>query len=210
MSWHHAPIPRLVIGALVGVAVGAPVGASLGVAAGIVSGWGAAALTLSAWVLIVVWPMDATATKKHARREDPGRKLARIITAFASVASLGAVVAVLLQSHNAPRQQTYVLAAMMVGSVIASWLVIQVEYMLRYAHLYYGPEHGGIDFNNDEPPQYSDFAYLSAGLGMTYQVADTNISTTFLRKVVLAQTLLGYLFGAVILATIINLVTSLA
>ena len=56
---------------------------------------------------------------------------------------------------------------------------------------------------------YTDFAYFSFGLGMTYQVADTNVRTDAVRRIVLAQTLLAYLFGAVILATVINLVTGL-
>jgi uncharacterized membrane protein len=44
---------------------------------------------------------------------------------------------------------------------------------------------------------------------MTYQVADTNVQTNRMRRLVLGQTLLAYLFGAVILATVINLVTGL-
>jgi uncharacterized membrane protein len=56
---------------------------------------------------------------------------------------------------------------------------------------------------------YSDFAYVAFGLGMTYQIADTDLRTNELRRLVLGQTLLAYLFGAVILATVINLVTSL-
>jgi uncharacterized membrane protein len=44
---------------------------------------------------------------------------------------------------------------------------------------------------------------------MTYQVADTDVRDNGIRRIVIAQTLLAYLFGAIILATIINLVTSL-
>ena len=66
-----------------------------------------------------------------------------------------------------------------------------------------------IDFNQDEPPEYTDFAYFSVGLGMTYQVADTNVTRNEVRRIVIAQTLLGYLFGAGIIATVINLITGL-
>ena len=44
---------------------------------------------------------------------------------------------------------------------------------------------------------------------MTYQVADTDVTTNEIRRIVIAQTLLAYLFGAVILATVINLVSGL-
>ena len=44
---------------------------------------------------------------------------------------------------------------------------------------------------------------------MTYQVADTNVTSNAIRRIVIAQTLLGYLFGAGIIATVINLITNL-
>ena len=44
---------------------------------------------------------------------------------------------------------------------------------------------------------------------MTYQVADFDLETSELRRIVLAQALLAFLFGAVILATVINLVSGL-
>lgn len=44
---------------------------------------------------------------------------------------------------------------------------------------------------------------------MTYQISDTNLTGNGIRRVVIAQTTLGYLFGTVILASIINLVVGL-
>ena len=85
--------------------------------------------------------------------------------------------------------------------------------MLRYAHRFYSRRetglNGGIDFNQDDDPMYSDFGYFSVGLGMTYQVSDTNLSANEIRRIVVAQTLVAYLFGAVILASVVNLVAGL-
>lgn len=209
-TWHHTPLARLATGGVVAAAVGVPVGASLGLAVGLLSGWAAGALWLAGWIITVVWPMDAERTRTHARREDPGRRIARAISSVGAVASLGAVGVVVLQGHDPDQQRALLFAAIAVVSVVASWLLIQVDYMLRYARMYYADPVGGIDFNGTEPPQYTDFAYVSVGLGMTYQIADTNISTVDIRKVVIGQTILAYLFGAVILATVINLVTGLA
>jgi uncharacterized membrane protein len=44
---------------------------------------------------------------------------------------------------------------------------------------------------------------------MTFQVSDTDISSTTIRRTALKHALLSYLFGAVILATVINLVSQL-
>ena len=79
---------------------------------------------------------------------------------------------------------------------------------VRYADLYFSAPSPPIDFG-DEAPTYSDFAYLSFCLGMTYQVADTDVTTNEIRRIVIAQTLLAYLFGAVILASVVNLVAGL-
>ena len=202
-------LARSVVSLAAGIAGGLAVGPFLGLAAALLTGWSVVAMVSVAWILVLTWPMDADQTRDHATREDPGRSVARVIAVAGSVASLGAVAVVLVQTRNASLAQAFLLAAIAVVAVAASWALIQVDYMLRYAHLYYRDPVGGIGFNQEEPPMYTDFAYFSVGLGMTYQVADTNVSRNEIRRVVIAQTLLAYLFGAVILATVINLVTRL-
>ena len=66
-----------------------------------------------------------------------------------------------------------------------------------------------IDFNSDDPPSYRDFLYFSYNLGMTYQVSDTSVSSPLVRAIVLRHCLLSYVFGTVVLATTINLVTGI-
>ena len=68
---------------------------------------------------------------------------------------------------------------------------------------------GRIDFNENDPPTYLDFAYLALTVGMTFQVSDTNLTTKGIRRIALSHALLSYLFGAVILALVINVVSSL-
>ncbi|GAA3019504.1 DUF1345 domain-containing protein [Microbacterium dextranolyticum] len=212
-SRHHSRVAvRGPVSIGVGVAVAVAIVPPLGWVAGLLAGWAALAIANVAWLLTALWPMDAARTRTHATTEDPGRVLARTIALTGSVASLGAVVAVLAGSHDTPATARLV-AGIAVIAVAASWALIQVDYMLRYAHRFYARREagvaGGIDFNQDEDPMYSDFGYFSVGLGMTYQVSDTNIEANEIRRIVVAQTLLAYLFGAVILATVINLVAGL-
>jgi uncharacterized membrane protein len=82
-------------------------------------------------------------------------------------------------------------------------------FTLRYARVYYRGTPGGVDFNQEEPPCYRDFAYLALTLGMTYQVSDTSLQSTEMRSTALRHALLSYVFGAVILAAAINLVVGL-
>lgn len=194
---------------VVGVIVAVVVTPRLGLAAGLLAGWAAVCITSVIWLLTLVWPMDAVQTRRHATAEDPGRGAARLVAVIGSCASLAAVAIVLVQTRNAGELLAYLLAATAVVAVAASWALIQVDYMLRIAAVYYADPVGGIDFHQSEDPMYSDFAYVAFGLGMTYQVADTDLGSNQLRRIVLSQTLLAYLFGAVILATVINLVTNL-
>jgi len=206
---HHTLLLRGIVSIVIGVVVAVAVVPWLGLAAALLSGWSALALTNTVWILRVTWPMDAGATRAHATREDPGRRLARLIAVAGSLVSLTAVGVVLIQTRDAGPVLALVLAGLAVVAVASSWALIQVDYMLRYAHLYFSHPSGGIDFHQDEDPSYVDFAYFSVGLGMTYQVADTDVGSTAIRRIVIGQTMLAYLFGAVILATVINLVAGL-
>lgn len=194
---------------LCGLAAGLAVSPLLGLAAALLAGWAVFALVGSVWTLLEVWRMDAAQTREHATAEDPGRSLARAVATLGSVASLAAVAVVAVQAQRTSGAESYSLAGIAVLSVVSSWLLIQTDYLLRYARVYYQDDAGGIDFNQSEDPEYTDFAYFSVGLGMTYQVADTNVKTNAIRRIVIAQTMLAYLFGAGIIATVINLITNL-
>ena len=153
--------------------------------------------------------MDADTTGTHASREDPGIASADVITMTSSVASLVAVGYVLIRATSAQGAAQAWLAGLGVASIVLSWIAVHALFTLRYAKLYYSGEPGGIDFNQDTPPRYLDFAYLAFTIGMTFQVSDTNLRTPAIRATALRHALLSYLFGAVILASTINLIGSL-
>jgi uncharacterized membrane protein len=202
--------PRLAGAGIVGIAVAVVVGATLGWGYSAVCGWIAAALVYLVALWSVVRPMDAEQTASHATREDPTRDISRIVVLLASLASLGGVAYLLVDTSSSSNETTAAAAALGVGSVVASWIVVHSLYMVRYAHLYYSAPVGGIDFNQDDPPCYADFAYLAFTLGMTYQVSDTNLRDRAIRGTVLQHALVSFLYGAVILGSTVNLVVGLA
>lgn len=175
-----------------------------------VIGWAVAALVYSSWVWLVIGRMDAESTASHATEEDPSRATTDLLILGASLASLAAVAVILIAAHETHGTPQVLFAALAVVSVGLSWLLVHTLFTLRYARLYYRGDVGGIDFNQAEPPQYSDFAYLAFTLGMTFQVSDTNIQTHEIRSTALRHSLLSYVFGSIILAVIINLVAGLS
>jgi uncharacterized membrane protein len=200
---------RVGVAALVGVCAGLLVSLPGDWQIGTLAGWDAAAVVYLVWTWTTIWRRDATATARLAVREDPGRATADAVVLVASVASLLAVGLVITAGSTTDLGARDGRAGLAVASVVLSWMVVQTVFTSRYARLYYtGPE-GGISFNQQAPPRYSDFAYLAFTLGMTFQVSDTNLQTADIRATALRHALLSYLLGAVILATTINLVSGL-
>ena len=196
--------------AAAGVVAGVVTGFTLGVQYAPTVGWAVACVVYLVWVWPTVGRMDDKKTKARATLEDPTRGISELLTIVASVLSLAAVIILILGAKNAKGVAEVGIPLLAVASVALSWALIHTLFMLRYARLYYTGTPGGIDFNQDEQPRYIDFAYLSFTLGMTYQVSDTDLQTFAIRSTALRQGLLGYLFGAVILASVINLVAGLA
>jgi uncharacterized membrane protein len=170
--------------------------AAYGLAAGFVA-WQAATLigwsATAAAYLVQVWSVllrhDARATASHATRIDDSR-----------------LAVVLLLATSGAVQAAY--TGLAVGSVVLSWAVVHTIFTLRYGHLYYGGDHG-LDFHDEGAPTYRDFAYLAFTVGMTYQVSDTEVTSSVMRSTVLRHALLSFLFGTAIIATTINLVAGL-
>lgn len=180
-----------------------------------VAGWDGGAIVYLAWMWATIWRLDAGQTESRALSEDPGQVVADAMLLSASVISLAAVVVVLIDAGNSSGPAKDLLVGLGIISVVLAWGIVHTVFTLRYARLYYGQPRGdgqprgGIDFNEEDPPRYSDFAYLAFTVGMTFQVSDTSLQTKQMRATALRQGLLSYLFGAVIIATTINLIAGL-
>ncbi|MFJ5830931.1 DUF1345 domain-containing protein [Streptomyces sp. NPDC093089] len=189
------------VGAVVGAVVAGPTDAPLGVLAGIATA--ETLFVVAGW--LVLWPMDATTTHRNVRREEFRPVVEELAVVATAVCGLVGIVGMLVVGRSA---LSHAAAATALCGVFMAWAALHLTYATRYAYLYYALKPGGgIDFNSPVPPRYSDFLYFSYNLGMTYQVSDTNVSSTGIRAVALRHCLLSYVFGASILATTINLVT---
>ena len=170
--------------------------------------WDTAAAAFTAWVWISVRGADAGTTKRIATHEDDSRSAAELVLIAASVASLLGVALALLKASGESGTARALTTTVAVVTVVLSWLAVHTVFTLRYAHIYYR-EGGGIDFHNDQAPDYRDFAYVAFTLGMTYQVSDTDLTSKRIRTTALRHALLSYVFGIAVIATTINVVAGL-
>jgi uncharacterized membrane protein len=207
--------PRRVLSArraLTAVGVGLLAGA-LAAAAGAAElvplvAWTVATIVGLTWVWLIVWPQDHVGTKRLAEQESQSRTTDTAIL-VAAVASLGAVVLALVRSTSASGPGATASVVLGVLAVVLSWALVNTVFALKYARLYYLDEDGGIDFKQQDPPAYSDFAYLAFTVGMSFAVSETEPVNTHIRRVALGHALLSYLFGTGILAVAVNLVTNI-
>ena len=171
-------------------------------------GWNVAATVFIVWVWLIVRGMDGEATARHAVIEDLSRGTADLVLILASVISLIGVGLSLLEASNTEGFTKALVVGLASLSVILSWATVHMVFTLRYARLYYAAG-GGIDFNGDRAPTYTDFAYLAFTIGMTYQVSDTSIASKAIRRTALRHAYMSYLFGTVVVAMTINVVAGL-
>ncbi len=176
---------------------------------GVLIGWMVTVASLLLWIGTEIASLDAGETARVATREDSSRNAARVVLVTASVTSLVAVVAALHRAASTSLGMEIALTAAAMASVVLSWLVVHTVFLLRYAHLYYGGEPGGIEFPGGARPSYRDFAYLAFTVGMTFQVSDTVVTDVAVRATVLRHAMLSYVFGTAIIASTINVLAGL-
>jgi len=195
----------LVVGILAGRLIPLPDGADavMHVLVGFVVGALVLALPLL-WLVLRLGPSD---TGRYVESQVPTRWAVEIIVVLAALVSLTAIAVMLVGGNDQMRVPEGIAALV---TVATAWLTVHTLYTFRYARHYYVSEPKCIDFNSSGDPRMSDFAYLAFTLGMTYQVSDTDLKTPRLRRLVLAHTMLSYVFGTVIIASTINLVAGMA
>jgi uncharacterized membrane protein len=133
-----------------------------------------------------------------------------IISGVASLAAIGGELAVVKDMHGLLKIAHVALAGL---TVLSSWAFIQVMFALHYAHYYYSAvcagRPGGLQFPDDDHPDYADFFYFAAVIGTSGQTADVSFVSKPMRRVGSAHCILAYLFNTTVLALLINIGASL-
>ena len=151
--------------------------------------------------------------RRRAQIQDDGAVAILILVVISAVASLVAIaaeLAVVKDMHGLVKGAHIALAGM---TVISSWAFIQVMFALHYAHEYYAAlsqdRPKGIQFPEDDWPDYGDFFYFSAIIGTSGQTADVSFTSKSMRRIGSVHCILAYLFNTTVLALLINIGASL-
>jgi uncharacterized membrane protein len=141
--------------------------------------------------------------KSNAAAQDEGAYAILILTAAASIASIGAIFAQLAVIERAD-YGTY--GTLAIGTIVLSWFFIYTIFALHYAHDYYGGGPlGGLKFPDDDEPDYWDFVYFAFVVGMTFQVSDVAVTQKSIRRMVVAHGVLSFFFSTAFIAMTVNI-----
>jgi len=212
LGWHALEMRRAVTVAALGLVVAVVLLLFVPWSLALVGGWAAVAFAFLTTTWAIIGRADGAQVQRLATREDPTRVSSAVMLLGASVASL---LGVGLAIHLAGRERgalQVILIGVAVLTVMLSWTLANTVFTLRYAHLHFGTTVPGIDFGDTgekERPNYRDFAYVAFTIGMCYQVSDTALRNTRIRRTALSHALLSYLFGVVIVAGSVNLISGL-
>lgn len=203
--------PRLMSSMVTGLIVMAILPRSWNMVSRALIGWNVAVWAYLALIFWLVARSDNSRMHQLAKQEDNNAVFVLVVMSLGAILSIVAIAVELASAKNVSggiRLFHYVLTAC---TVLGSWLLVGTIYMFHYAHLHYRApiDKKPLRFPDDLPnPGYWDFLYFSFTIAVAAQTSDITIISAQMRKAVLAQSVLSFLFNAAIIGMSINIAAS--
>lgn len=203
--------PRLSRATVIGLAAGLliPTDSIIGK---VLVGWNVGVWTYLALMFWLTVRAKAPDVKRIAEIEDENAGLVLLMVCIAALASLATITFELAGSRDLQTAGKLLHYGITALTVIGSCLLIGVIFSVHYARLYYtwpGKEPALRFAEGLTTPNYWDFLYFSFTIGVAVQTSDVGVATRQLRKIVLAQSLIGFVFNTAILGFSINIAAGL-
>ena len=204
--------PRLASAIMAGIVVGALLPLPWSPVTRALIGWN---VTVWFYLCLMGWLMMRA---NHARvraiavQEDRG---AIVILAAMSIAAIGSLAAIIMELSTAKSLSlSYRLAhyAFTGSTIFGSWCLVGTLFTFHYARIFYRSpiERRALCFpDNEQNPDYWDFLYFSFTIAVAAQTSDITVMSRSMRKTVLAQSVLCFLFNVAIIGLSINIAASL-
>jgi len=176
-------------------------------------GWNTTVWLFLVLIVVMMLRADHEKLRRNSIEQSEG---AAVVLALVIVAAVASIVAIIVELSGAKQpgghhEWSHVLFAL--ATVAGAWLLLPTLFAMNYASLYYSTEHGnGLQFPSKDltfKPDYADFLYFSFTIAVASQTADVSISTRAMRRLVLLQAVLSFVFNTTILAFTINIAASL-
>jgi uncharacterized membrane protein len=164
-------------------------------------------------VLIFIWMSRLTAAQICSKyiEEDATAPIILVVVLVAALLSLIAIVeplATVKRVAGSVRAAHFILAAL---TLLNSWILVPTMFTTHYADMFYSAKEDErpLYFPKTTMPVFWDFAYFSFTISAACQTADVSTQQAGIRKIVIAHTLIAFLFNASILGFAINVTAGL-
>ena len=203
--------PRLISSIIAGLGVGITLPWQWNPITRALIGWN---VTVWLYLCLMAWLMMRAShvrVRNIAEHED---KSAIVILSIMSIAAMVSIAAIILELSGikelslADRLAHYAFTGV---TVFGSWCLVATLFTFHYARIYYNSpaERRALSFpDKEENPNYWDFLYFSFTIAVAAQTSDVAVMSRSMRKTVLAQSILGFLFNVAIIGLSINIAAS--
>ena len=213
MLGHVRTRPRLFVSAAIGAVV-ALCAVDLGsVVTRALLGWNVAVWLFLVLIGLIMLRSDHERLRRAAIAQAEGAATVLALVIVAAIVSIVAIVFELSAAKGPGARHALPHVLFALTTVAGAWLLLPTLFAMNYASMYYRSEHGnGLQFPGPDTsfkPDYADFLYFSFTIAVASQTADVTISTRPMRRLVLLQAVLSFVFNTTILAFTINIAASL-
>lgn len=189
----------------------------VGLARGVLAGFDLGACVFIVGTLRLMYGEKADGMRTPPKENDPDHYILLIVALLIVAVVLVAVTVEMTGSGGG----FAIAVALACCTLLIAWVFSNLLFALHYTRSFYSPSErgddesrsdgsksdtGGLQFLGDETPLYSDFAYFSFVLGMTFQVSDVDITSRAVRRLDLYHALVAFLFNIIVVALSVSLI----
>jgi len=174
-------------------------------------GWNTAVLVLLPLTFMHLNGLGAKQLRERYRADDPSATVILLVVVGAAILSVAAIVAYLATLKSVPADDKVAHILLAALTIIDSWLLVPTVFTVHYADMFYSAEvaEQPLRFPGTPEPVFWDFAYFAFTIAAACQTADVSTTQVAIRRVVIAQSVISFLFNLAILGFAINVTAGL-
>ena len=212
------PWGRLILGVIIGILVYFFLPHKIKFEIRLLLAWDVGVILLLVIILMMMQKADAEKTLQRAQSQEPSNITTLLFTIFICAASMVAVGFMLNDGQDWKAVPANVHLGLCTVAIFCAWFLLHAFFALHYARMYYdeidenseGDYKKGLEFPGGELVDYWDFMYYSFTIAMCYQTSDVSVSSAPMRRLTLIHSILSFIFVALVIGLVVNVVSNLA
>jgi uncharacterized membrane protein len=207
--FHQQPHSRLIISILLGILAAFILPVHLRNITKVLIGWN---VSVWAYLMMMAWLMLRADHVQVIRIANQENERGVVILTMLSIAAVASLAAIVMEFSTTKQLNNLKLLHYLFtfSTILGSWSFVSTMFAIHYAHLYYRmpAKPRPLNFPNEDLPDYWDFLYFSFTISVAAQTSDVSVTNRSMRKVVLFQSILSFIFNAAIIGLCINIAAS--